>query len=132
MEERSLFTLQDFAIAWNAKHKKLNFGVVWPLGIDQPTSIEIRFSAMKNSEFFSLANWARFIDVVEHDSRGLVVVTTGYSLFRKGIIELKIASKNVNYDERIVLRMLRRMIEGFFPVSISRSIEEENMAMGHL
>ena len=108
-------TLKDFILEWNGSHKHFNFSMQEAPGTGRPTEVEIRYQAAKYKDFLSAKNWLSLKDIVEAKSHGTMFVFTDECLFEYGIVEIKIASANHNYQERIVVGVLRWIYEEFFP-----------------
>lgn len=108
-------TLTDFIHSWNQSHKQLIFSVAEAPIIIRPTSIDIRYSAAKYRDFLSAIEWSRLKKLVEAKSHGIMYVVTDDNLFERGIIEIKVASSNHNFQERLVVGVLRWIGEEFFP-----------------
>ncbi len=107
--------LDDFIFSWNKAHKRFIFSAQEAPVIGRPTGVEIRYSAAKYQNFFSTDKWNKLKDVVEAKSHGTMYVVTDEYLFERGIIEIKVASSNHNYQERLVVGVLRWICEEFFP-----------------
>lgn len=107
-------TLNKFVEEWNAAHKKLIFSVYDSSGVNRPTSVEIRYTAVSFRSLYSTENWYRLIDMVDAKSHGTMVVVTSEELFERGIIEIKIASCNHNYSDRFAVGTLCWIGEEFF------------------
>ena len=108
-------SLKDFISDWNKSHNRFTFSANNEIITGRPTSVAIRYSAAKYQSFFSTDKWNKLKDVVEAKSHGTMYVVTDERLFERGIIEIKIASSNHNYQERLVVGVLRWIGEGFFP-----------------
>ena len=108
-------TLSDFIAQWNKSHKRFNFSAQNAPITDRPTVVEVRYSVAKYQKFFSTENWDRLRGAIEAKSHGTMYVATDEYLFERGIIEIKIASSNHNYQERFIVGTLRWIGEEFFP-----------------
>jgi len=107
-------TLKDFVLEWNELHDRFVFSFQEAPGTSRPTEVGIRYSAAKYQDFFSTDKWNRLKDIVEAKSHGTMYVFTDEYLFERGIIDIKIASSNHNYQERLVTGVLRWIGEEFF------------------
>ena len=107
--------LDDFIHNWNRLHNGFIFSAQEAPITGRPTEIEIRYSAAKYQDFFSTDKWNTLRDVVEAKSHGTMYVVTDEYLFERGIIEIKVASSNHNYQERFIVGVLRWICEKFFP-----------------
>ncbi len=76
--------------------------------------MEIRNSAAKYQNFYSIDNWHLLNDMVYARSHGTMFIVTDEYLFGQRIIETKIASCNHNYSERFVIGVLKGIGEKFF------------------
>ena len=106
-------TLGDFILDWNRSHARFIFSAQEAPATGRPTEVEIRYSAAKYQNFFSTDKWNKLKDVVEAKSHGTMYVVTDEYLFERGIIEIKVASVNHNYQERFVVGVLRWIYEYF-------------------
>lgn len=119
-------TLSDFICEWNQTHRRFIFSAAEAPMCDRPISVDIRYSAAKYQDFYSAKQWNSLTDLVEVKSHGTMYVTTDERLFERGIIEIKVASSNHNYEERLVIGVLRWIGEEFFPQpEISRTSHSE-------
>ncbi|MBR3180704.1 hypothetical protein IKF63_01340 [Candidatus Saccharibacteria bacterium] len=107
-------TLDNFVLTSNKARNHFIFSVQEAPATGRPTTVEIRYSAAKYQDFFSTDKWVLLRDVVEAKSHGTMYVATDEYLFERGIIEIKIASMNHNYQERLVVGVLRWISEEFF------------------
>lgn len=107
-------TLNDFILEWNKPHIRFVFSAQGTSATGRPTEVEIRYSAAKYQNFFSTDKWNKLKDVVEAKSHGTMYVVTSEYLFERGIVEIKVASSNHNYQERLVVGVLRWIGEEFF------------------
>ncbi len=107
-------TLADFVLEWNKVNKRFTFVVEMSV-LNRPTSVEVRYPAAKYQEFYSTDIWCRLNDMVEEKSHGTMYVVTNEHLFERGIIEIKIASQNHNYQSRLVIGVLTWLGKEFFP-----------------
>ena len=108
-------TLGDFILDWNKSHNRFAFSAQDIPVTGCPTGVEIRYSAAKYQDFFSTEKWNKLKNAVEMRSHGTMYVVTDEHLFERGIVEIKIASSNHNYQERLVVGVLRWIGEEFFP-----------------
>ena len=108
-------TLGDFIFDWNKSHHRFVFSTQEVPATGRPTEVEIRYSAAKYQNVFSTDKWNKLKDVVEAKSHGTMYVVTDEYLFERGIIEIKVASSNHNYQERFIVGVLRWICEEFFP-----------------
>ena len=106
--------LMEFVEAWNHSHKRFIFSVYDNSGVNRPTSVEIRYCAVKYRNVYSTDNWYRLNDVVDAMSHGTMFIVTDEYLFERGIIGVKIASCNHNYREGFVIGVLTWIGEKFF------------------
>ncbi len=106
--------LKDFILDWNKSHNRFVFSIQEIPATGRPTEVEIRYSAAKYQDFFSTDKWIKLKDVVEAKSHGTMYVVTDERLFERGIIEIKVASSNHNYQERFIVGVLRWIGEEFF------------------
>ena len=106
--------LKDFIARWNEGHKSIEFSLFQAPFAERPTSIEVRYSAAKYQKFYSIDRWNELKQMVDALSHGTLFVVTGEELFEKGILELKIASKNHNYQERLIIATLLWIGEELF------------------
>lgn len=81
----------------------------------RPVGVEIRYPAVEYQNFYSAREWDKLNYFVEARSHDTMYVVTDEHLFERGIIEIKIASANHNYQERCVVGTLRWICEEFFP-----------------
>jgi len=107
--------LKDFIFDWNKSHNRFIFSAQEAPATGRPTEVEIRYSAAKYQDFFSTDEWNRLKDVVEAKSHGTMYVVTDEYLFERGIVEIKVASSNHNYQERFIVGVLKWIGEEFFP-----------------
>lgn len=108
-------TLNGFVSNWNKSHAYFSFSVQETPVTGLPVGMEIRYSAARYGDFFSTKNWNKLQDVVKTNSHGTMYVVTDEYLFERGIVEIKIASSNHNYQERLVVGTVRWICEVFFP-----------------
>ena len=106
-------TLSDFILDWNKSHKSFTFSAPEAPGTGRPTEVKIRYSATKYQNFFSTEKWNKLKDVVEAKSHGTMYVVPDEHLFERGIIDIKVASANHNYQERYIVGVLRWIYEYF-------------------
>lgn len=106
-------TLKSFILDWNKSHNRFVFSVQEALNTSRPTEVGIRYSAAKYQNLFSTDKWNKLRGVVETKSHGTMYVTTDEYLFERGIIEMKVASSNHNYQERLIVGVLRWIYEFF-------------------
>ena len=115
--------LSDFILEWNQSHKAFIFSAQEAPGTGRPTDVEIRYSAAKYQSFFSTEKWNKLKDVVEAKSHGTMFVVTDEYLFERGIIGIKVATANHNYQERLIVGVLRWVYGGLFPNAPERLID---------
>ena len=111
-------SLAEYVADWNSHERRhrIIFAVNEPPGTGRPTSIEIRYSAVRYQRYLSIEQWDRLVAVVEGKSHGTMYVASSEKLFRRGIVDVKIASCNHNYQEYHVIGVLRWIAEEFFSV----------------
>lgn len=107
-------TLKDFILDWNKSHNRFFFWSQEIPGIGRPTEVGVRYSAAKYQDFYSTDEWNRLRDVVDAKSHGTMYVVTDEYLFERGIIDIKVASSNHNYQEYHIISVLRWIGEEFF------------------
>lgn len=107
--------LNDFINDWNEKHKRFTFSAHEIPVQGRPDSVEVRYSAARYQYFLSKQAWQRLKDCITTKSHGTMYVSTNEELFERGILEIKIASSNHNYQERFVIGTLVWIAEEFFP-----------------
>ena len=107
-------TLEDFILDWNKSHNRFSFWFHGIPGTDRPTEVGVRYSAAKYQKFYSADEWNKLRDIVDARSHGTMYVVTDEFLYKRGIIDIKVASSNHNYQERHVIGVLRWIGEEFF------------------
>lgn len=107
-------TLEDFILKWNKSHKKLVFSTTTIPVTGRPASVEIRYSAAKYQDFLVANKWNEISYLVERKSHGTMYIVTDEHLFERGIIEIKVASSNHNYQERLIVGVLKWIGEDYF------------------
>lgn len=107
--------LNDFILEWNQTHQHFTFSAQTAPMVNRPTSVEIRYPAVKYQKFLSDETWEKLCDLVEARSRNTMYVATNKHLFERGIIDVKIASQNHNFKENLIIAVLRWIGEEFFP-----------------
>lgn len=107
----------DFIHEWNIEHPKFVFLANVVPEIKRPASIEIRYSAARYVDFYSAQVWYRLKGVVEAKSHGTMLVMSSEREFECGMIHINIACANHNYEDRLVIGVLRWIGEEFFPHS---------------
>ena len=107
-------TLDDFILDWNKSHNRFIFSTQKAPITGRPTEVEIRYSAAKYQDFFSTDKWNELKDTVEAKSHGTMYVVTDEHLFERGIVEIKVASSNHNYEEQLVVGVLMWIGGDFF------------------
>lgn len=108
-------TLEDFILEWNRSHDRFFFSIQENPSTGRPNGVEIRYSAAKYQNFVSNNNWNKLKDTIEAKSHGTMFVVSDEYLFERGIIEIKVASANHNYQEYLIIGALRWVGEEFFP-----------------
>lgn len=108
-------TLNGFVQDWNNSHDRFTFLVLETPVINKPVSVEIRYPAVEYRRFYSTEKWNELNGFVDTLSRGTMFVVSNEYLFRRGIIEIKIASQNHNYRENHVICVLKWIGEELFP-----------------
>ena len=106
--------LEDFIAKWNETHKRFEFSLIQAPLSTRPTSVEVRYPAAKYQKFYSTDKWNELRLMVDALSHGTMVATTNEELFEKGILELKIASQNHNYQDRLAIATLSWIGEELF------------------
>ncbi len=106
--------LGDFVFSWNRSHNYFVFSIHKASFMERPIGVEIRYSAARYQSLLSTDKWNNLKDVIEAKSHGTMYVVTDEYLFERGIIEIKIASSNHNYQERFIVGVLRWICEDFF------------------
>lgn len=107
--------LNDFITEWNKSHKHLIFFIQTDES-KRPLTLEIRFSATRYQDLLQRRDsWYRLCALLEAKSRHTIYVITSDFLFQRGIIEAKIASRNHNFKEGLILSSIRFLAEEFFP-----------------
>lgn len=109
-------TLDKFISGWNKSRKHFTFSCQKIPVIERPAEVQIRYLTAKYREFLSIDKWVFLKDMVETHSHGTIYVSTDEDLFERGIIDIKVASANYNYQERLVIGVLRWIAE-FFQVN---------------
>ena len=107
--------LKDFIPEWNKTHQHLTFSYQETPVNARPVSIEIRYPAEKYHDFFSTEPWDKLNEIVEKSSHDTMYITTNERLFKRGIIEAKVASQNRTYQEQYIVETLRWIGKYFFP-----------------
>lgn len=107
-------TLKDFILDWNKSHNRFVFSVQETPVTGRPTEVNVRYSAGKYRRYLSINQWDRLVGVVEAKSHGTMYVVSNEKLFRSGIVNIAVASANHNYQERIIVGVLRWIGEEFF------------------
>ena len=107
-------TLGGFILDWNEHHNRFVFSAQEVPVTGRPTEVEIRYSPAKYHRYLSIEQWDRLVAVVEAKSHGTMYVVSNEKLFRSGIVSIAVASANHNYQERIVVGVLRWIGEEFF------------------
>ncbi len=107
--------VQDFVHVWNSAHPKFVFLLNMIPEIKRPASVDIRYSAAKYADFYTTPAWYRLKGVVEAKSHGTMLVMSSEGEFERGIIHINIACANHNFEDRLVIGVLRWIGEEFFP-----------------
>ena len=108
-------TLSEFVADWNNKHKHFGYAFFYGSGVKRPTGIEVRYSATKYRSFLRKAEtWVKLVTTVEAMSKGTMFVVTDEWLFQRGVLEIKIASYSINYQDQCVINVLKWLGEDFF------------------
>ncbi len=107
-------TLKDFILDWNKSHNRFSFWFQEIPGTGRPAEVGVRYTAVKYRDFYSADEWNRLRDIVDARSHGTMYVVTDEYLYKRGIIDIKVASSNHNYQERHVIGVLRWIGEEFF------------------
>ena len=109
-------TLKDFILDWNKSHNRFSFWSQEIPDMDRPAEVGVRYSAARYQDFYSTDEWNRLRDIIDAKSRGTMYVVSDEYLFERGIIDIKVASLNHNYQERHVIGVLRWIGEEFFHI----------------
>lgn len=80
----------------------------------RPSSISVRYSAAKYHNRYSTDEWNRLCNVVEAKSHGTMFVVSTERMYENGVVEIAVAAANHNYQDRLVIGVLRWIAEGFF------------------
>ena len=114
--------LGNFILEWNQSHRRLTFSANYEPVVGRPISISIRFSATRYRRYLSAEQWDRLLKVVEAKSHRNMYVVSSEKLFMRGIIEILIAPANYNYQERVVVGVLRWINDDFFQNADTKEI----------
>lgn len=110
--------LVDFVRDWNMTHKRFTLALFFaPEVMNRPTSVEIRYPAARFQRILSSKNWEELNLMLGVRSRHNMYITTSEYLFMRGIIDVKIASQNHNYNDRYAIGALRWIGEELFGVN---------------
>lgn len=93
--------VHEFVSQWNREHCDVKFSLPKMVGTTCPNSVEVRYPEIFRSDLNS-KDWNYMIAEIEKRSEETLVVTTNEKSFEKGIIQLLIASRHSNFDERRV------------------------------
>ena len=105
-------TIKDFIANWNKTHKGVKFAAYKVSGMNCPVSVEVRYPELDVVRGGLLSkDWNQLNVLIEEESDDTLVVTTNEKSFEKGIIELKIAFRSKNFDERRVAWALEKIGE---------------------
>ena len=108
-------TLRDFVADWNQAHKRFAYAISYGPGVSRPTGVEVRYSAAKYRSFlYKAGTWETLTTNVQEKSRGTMFVVTDEWLLQRGVLEIKIASFNHNYQDKHVISVLKWLGEDFF------------------
>ena len=105
-----IVTVKEFVPEWNKTHAKVSFSSYKASGSSRPVSVEVRFPELSGSDL-TTKDWNRMNTMVEEESQGTVIVTTNAQSFVRGVIQLLIASRSTNFDERRVVWTLEKLGE---------------------
>lgn len=108
-------TLKDFIVDWNESHNRFILSAQVDPARCRPVEVSIRYSAARYQDFYSTNKWNELRCLVEAKSHGTMYVVTDEYLFERGIIDIKVASSNHNYEEQLVVGVLMWIGEKFFP-----------------
>ena len=107
-------TLEDFIEEWNATHPYFKFALN-----GAPTIrlyVEMRCSRARYQKFLTAENWSKLSDVIDAKTHGnMYLMDCGIDYFEHGCVHAVINSINHNYDERLIIGVLRWLGEQFFP-----------------
>ncbi len=107
-------TLKEFILEWNEAHKHFTFSLHDDPTINRPTGISVRYPACKYQKLYSLENWEKFLCLFDAKAHGTMFISTDKHLFENGIIELNISCQNHNYQEYLIISVLKWIGEEFF------------------
>ena len=97
-----IVTVKDFVVDWNKTHHKVKFSAYKATGSERPVSVEVRYPELSRDDLKN-KDWNKMIVLVEENSEETMVVTTNEKSYEKGIIQLLIASRRTNFDERRIV-----------------------------
>ena len=106
--------LSDFLLEWNRTHELVSFLAYKIAGFSRPISVEIRYPEIEKFDFLHDDAWKNLNQMLKKKSNGLLCIATSEYLFKMGIMDIKIASKNIKYDPYIVMDALKWLGEEFF------------------
>ena len=92
-------TLKEFVEAWNESHKRFIFSVYDNSGVNRPTSVEIRYPAVRYKNFYSTDNWNRLNDMVDALSHGTMFIVSNEYLYEPRSLHAIIITKNSGLQE---------------------------------
>ena len=108
-------SLKDFICEWNRAHWSLFFAVQEAPVVERPVSVEIRYETTSYQNFCANKQWNSLKSLVETISNGLMFVASSEEFFKRGIVEIKIASADYGYREELIVEVLRWIGEESFP-----------------
>ena len=106
-------TLSGFVLNWNKTHENFTFSYNETPVTKRPTSIEVRYSACDYKDLYSYKAFSGLHDLVKEKSHDTMYIATDGNLFKRGIIEIKIASSNLGYREKYIVDALESIGEEF-------------------
>ena len=84
-------------------------------GVYLITDVDLRYDAEEYQDFLSTETWLKLNDAVESMSLGTMFIVTNERLFRRGIISIKVACFDENYQKRLVYDVIRWINDIFLP-----------------
>ena len=98
--------LEQFARDWNRESTSVSINVLADSEMHLPSSIEVRFSPLMGAVY----DFEELMEQIESLSRMTMVVASSADAVDLGIIDLKVASRKFNYDETVVIGVLRWLV----------------------
>lgn len=84
-------------------------------GVYLITDVELRYDADEYQDFLSMETWHKLNDAVESMSLDTMFIVTDERLYRRGIISIKVACFDENYQKRLVYDVIRWINDVFLP-----------------